>query len=168
MRKEPGQQPDSHDRLPYATDEIAIPMLAKVAVALALFALSNLALAGGAYYLFVTRETERPNPVLTEVTPKAPDPNIPILQKDPIAEIHKFRADEYDREHSYSHWVDGDGKQSLRIPISRAMEIIKSRGPSALLPAAGAAGTVNTAPVGSSPSAGPPGDGELGSTGASP
>ncbi len=45
-----------------------------------------------------------------------------------MAEIHKFRADEYNAERSYSHWTDGDGKTSLRIPISRAMEIVKATG----------------------------------------
>src|SRR5580658_5851159 len=113
--------------LPYATDEITFPSLGKAAVLLIIFTIFSSVLAGGAYWLFVVHETVPPAHVL-EATPTPPDPNVPILQKDPVAEIHKFRADEYDAERSYSHWKDGDGKNSLRIPISRAMEIVKAHG----------------------------------------
>src|SRR5580700_886022 len=123
-----GESPEPADSgLPYATDDVDFPVLAKAAVLLLIFTIFSTALAGGAYWLFVVRETVQPAHVL-EAVPTPPDPNVPMLQKDPEAEIHKFRADEYDAERSYSHWKDGDGKSSLRIPISRAMEIVKAAG----------------------------------------
>jgi hypothetical protein len=129
--------------LPYATDEITFPSLGKVAVLLIIFTIFSSVLAGGAYWLFVVHETVPAAHVL-EATPSPPDPNVPILQKDPVAEIHKFRADEYDSERSYSHWKDGDGKNSLRIPISRAMEIVKAHG----LPPAKSNGAATTSASG--------------------
>jgi len=127
MHKE-AEDPHANDtELPYATDDVDFPTLGKAAVLLIIFTIFCSSLASGAYWLFVVHETVPPAHVL-EATPTAPDPNIPILQKDPQAEIHKFRADEYDEERSYSHWKDGDGKTSLRIPIARAMEIVKAKG----------------------------------------
>jgi hypothetical protein len=121
------EKPDG-TKLPYATDEIEIPMLGKAGVALIVFFVMNLAIAAGAYYIFVVRETPPTQVSVFGSTPKIPDPNVPILQAHPEVEIHKFRADEYDAEHSYAHWKDGDNKESLRIPISRAMEIVKQHG----------------------------------------
>lgn len=113
--------------LPYANDEITIPALGKAAVILTVFFLMNVVLASAGYYLFVYRETAAPLRSTSAVV-KEFDANVPVLQKEPEVDIHKFRADEYEVERSYAHWKDGDGKTSLRIPVSRAMEIIKQHG----------------------------------------
>jgi hypothetical protein len=128
--KQPHGGPAGGKQKPYATDDTNLLQLTKAGVVLTIFFAVNFALASLAYYLFVVKETQQTPPAMHafDVMPRAVDPNVPILQKDPQAEMHKFRADEYDAEHSYSHWKDGDGKQSLRIPISRAMEIVKEHG----------------------------------------
>ncbi len=142
---------------PYAQDEVDFPTLGKAAILLIIFTIFSTALASGAYWLFVVHETVPPAHVL-EATPIPPDPNVPILQSHPEADIHSFRAKEYDAERSYSHWQDGDGKTSLRIPVARAMEIVKATGlPKAVKaePAApsqsaspGVSGTVPAKPAG--------------------
>ncbi len=111
----------------YEVEDVQPPVLGKAAVSLIVFFLMNLVIAGGTYYMFVMRETLPPKSTAPAV-PLVGEPNVPILQKDPVAEIHTFRANEYVVEHSYQHWKDGDNKVSLRIPISRAMQIIKENG----------------------------------------
>ena len=147
----------SHDEKPpyipepgkkYETDEVTYPAIGKAGVALIVFFLMNLVLASGAYYVFVVRETVQPKHIF-DATPKAQDANVPVLQKDPIADIHRFRADEYRVEHAYEHWTDGDGKKSLRIPVERALEIVKEKGLPAPKPAVvpAAASTVRSGAV---------------------
>ena len=147
--------------LPYQTDEVSLPALGKAGVVLVVFFFMNLALASLGYYVFVYRETV-PVSHTFETTPRQPEANVPILQKDPVAEIRKFRADEYQVEHVYAHWKDGDGKEALRSPLDRALEIVKHNGlpvashkvnPTAAQPGINSAGVAPTgiAPVGVAP-----------------
>ncbi len=124
----------------YQTDEVTISTLVKSGIGLFIFFLMNVALASTGYYLFVYRETIPPSHIFT-ATPRKPEANVPVLQKDPVADIHTFRASEWESEHSYSHWKDAEGRDALRIPLDRAMEIVKQRGltAAALKPQAAAA-----------------------------
>jgi hypothetical protein len=159
----------SHDEKPpyipepgkrYETDEVTYPVIGKSAAALIGFFIANLALASLGYYLFVYRATVHPKHIF-DATPKAQEANVPILQKDPIGDIHRFRAEEYRVEHAYEHWTDGDGKQSLRIPIERALAIVKEKG----LPAPKQS-AVQPVPAPGQPAAAVPGSG--GAPGAAP
>jgi hypothetical protein len=162
------EEPTSPSAKPYATDEVEFPVLGKAAVILIVFTIVSSAIAYGAYKVFVVNETAAPAHTL-ETTPVAPDPNVPMLQQFPLADIHKFRADEYDAERSYSHWKDGDGKSSLRIPIIRAMEIVKSNGlrkpaKSGVSPLPPQAGGVSIGSAALQPNVAPTSPGAAGST----
>ncbi len=153
----------SHDEKPpyipepgkrYETDEVTYSAIRKSGIALIVFFLFNLALASAGYYLFVVRETMHPEHIF-DATPKPQDANVPILQKDPIADIHRFRADEYRVEHAYEHYSDGDGKKSLRIPVDRALEIVKEKGLPAAKPAVAPHSEAQVRPAATAPTSTP-------------
>src|SRR5947209_13701872 len=64
------------------------------------------------------------NPVMA--APPASSPPAPVLQPDPVADLHQMRAQEDQILQGYA-WVDrGAGK--VRIPIARAMQLLVERG----------------------------------------
>ena len=64
------------------------------------------------------------NPVMT--APPATSPPPPLLQPDPVADLHNMRAQEDQILQGYA-WIDqNNGK--IRIPIARAMQLLVQRG----------------------------------------
>src|SRR5205085_9503863 len=64
------------------------------------------------------------NPMMA--APPASSPPAPVLQPDPIADLHQMRAQEDQILQGYA-WIDrGAGK--VRIPIARAMQLMVERG----------------------------------------
>jgi len=64
------------------------------------------------------------NPVMTRPPSTSPPP--PVLQPNPVADLHNMRAQEDQILDGYA-WIDqGSGK--VRIPIARAMQLLVQRG----------------------------------------
>lgn len=75
----------------------------------------------------------------TYTAPPNVSPPAPVLQPDPVADLHNMRAQEDQILQGYA-WVDqASGK--VRIPIARAMQLIVERG----LPSASGAAAAKTA-----------------------
>jgi hypothetical protein len=64
------------------------------------------------------------NPIMTSPPSVSPPP--PVLQPDPVADLHEMRAQEDQILQGYA-WLDASHTK-VRIPISRAMQLLVQRG----------------------------------------
>jgi hypothetical protein len=64
------------------------------------------------------------NPIMA--APPATSPPAPVLQPDPVADLHQMRAQEDQILQGYA-WID-QGAGKVRIPIARAMQLLIERG----------------------------------------
>jgi len=80
----------------------------------------------GLWFLFVPRGSEllRERPILGV----GRVPEQPRLQAHPIQDLQEFRQGEEARLDSYGVQADGDGRQTLRIPIERAVQLTLQEG----------------------------------------
>jgi hypothetical protein len=76
------------------------------------------------------------NPIMA--APPATAPPAPVLQPDPVADLHQMRAQEDQILQGYA-WINR-GSGQVRIPIARAMQLLVQRG----LPSAGGPTTPST------------------------
>jgi hypothetical protein len=76
---------------------------------------------------FATREVRRsPQPERMEASNPQKEPPEPRLQTDPPMELKEFRAGEEAILNNYG-WIDPE-KGIVRIPVSRAMELVAKEG----------------------------------------
>lgn len=136
MHSEHGQsEPVSEESkaLGYEVSDVAVPVLLKWGVGLAVFFGITSVIVLGIYLLLVTYRPEQ-KPLFASQPGDIPpaqamrNAGMPVVQAQPVPEIKDFRATEDARVAGYGTWVDGDGKTASYIPIQRAMEMIKQRG----------------------------------------
>jgi hypothetical protein len=115
------------DRVGHETSDVSVRAVALSGVALVGVLGLVLIATAALQYVFTRRglESRPPPPALTLPTQVTPPPE-PRLQAAPAQELQKFRADEESLLNSYG-WVDQNAGV-VRIPITRAMDLILQRG----------------------------------------
>jgi hypothetical protein len=82
----------------------------------------------GLRYLQVgyNREAERHDPLQPPAAAQHGEPPGPALRPTPIRDLHQFRREQQSRLEGYT-WAD-ENHERIRIPITRAMELLTERG----------------------------------------
>jgi hypothetical protein len=116
----------------HETSDINYPAITRFGIALALLCIFTFAMLIGLFRYFQTQVASQ------QVKPVAPVdarrlPPAPRLQSTPIPDLKAFRAAEDEILNTYA-WTDPD-KGMVRIPVSRAIDVLAQRG----LPARAAA-----------------------------
>ena len=94
----------------------------KFAIALVLVGVASLGLLAGLFHYLQSIDQGHPNPKTTAVTL----PPAPTLEATPVLDLKAIRAAEDETLNSYG-WVD-QSKGVVRIPISRAIDLLAARG----------------------------------------
>ena len=133
----------AHPAAGHETSDVHIPLILKSLVAiLVLIILSAVGLNGLAGYF--RRVAERADPPRSPMA-ESQTPPLPRLETAPRDALVKFRAAETARLSEY-RWIDRS-KQTVEIPIERAIQLLAERGiPAPAGPAASDTGAATTSP----------------------
>jgi len=111
---EPEQRHERTDVNPWA--------VGKFAIALVFLGIASLGLLAWLFHYFQSMEAGRSNPLPTAITL----PPAPTLETSEVINLRAMRASEDETLDTYS-WVD-QSKGVVRIPISRAIDLLAERG----------------------------------------